>query len=104
MEIYNKYMISNTLGFNINSAYNVLRDAAVNLDPRVIKHQFDLAQMTVLDETMRGSEYADMELVEFFEFLARVSYVMQTEPVEPTGVCAPTRRHTGQDLSHDFSA
>ena len=89
MEIYNKYMISDTAGFNDNSATNVLRDAVVTLDPVVTKQMFDLSQMTVFDETLGGGEYADMELVEFFEFLVRIAYVMQTEPVEPDSAPKP---------------
>jgi hypothetical protein len=31
--------------------------------------------MAVLDEHLGAWEYADMELVEFYEFLVRVSYI-----------------------------
>ena len=53
----------------------MLRDAGIELDARESKIQFDLAQMAVLDEHLGAAEYADMELVEFYEFLVRVSYI-----------------------------
>lgn len=36
--------------------------------------------MAVLDEHMGAGEYADMELVEFYEFLVRISYVTAPKP------------------------
>ena len=37
--------------------------------------------MTVFDEHLGAAEYSDMELVEFFEFLVRISYVMPNQDV-----------------------
>ena len=89
METFNKYMISDTIGFNLQSATNVLREAGVVLEPQVIKQQFDLAQQTVFDEHLGAAEYSDMELVEFLEFLVRISYVMPNKDADPTLVDVP---------------
>lgn len=36
--------------------------------------QFDLAQMTVIDESVNSQEYSDMEFVEFLEFSVRIAF------------------------------
>lgn len=38
MEIFNKYMISDSIGFNLESGINVLKEAGVVLQHSVIKH------------------------------------------------------------------
>ena len=40
----------------------------------MVKIQFDLAQMTVIDESVNADEYEDMEFVEFLDFLVRIAY------------------------------
>ena len=40
----------------------------------MIKMQFELSQMTVIDESVNASEYDDMEFVEFLEFLVRIAF------------------------------
>ena len=41
---------------------------------RMIHMQFDLAQMTVIDESVNAAEYDDMEFVEFLEFIIRIAF------------------------------
>jgi len=38
MEIYNRFMVSDTMGFNLESAETVLKQAGLELDPVLIKH------------------------------------------------------------------
>jgi hypothetical protein len=88
--IFNKYTESDLLGFNYDSAKKVLKDSGIEIDPRESKIQFDLAQMAVLDEHLGAAEYADMELVEFYEFLVRVSYIAPDEENGPGDTEAPS--------------
>lgn len=83
-------MVSESSGFNFKSAMRVLSESGIDLDEKVAKHQYDLAQMTVFDEMLGGDEYADMEFEEFLEFLVRVSFV--TPYFNPAG---------GEDQSAD---
>ena len=62
------------IGFTINSAEKVLKGIGCLVPPRIVKMQFDLAQMTVIDESVNADEYSDMEFVEFLEFLVRIAY------------------------------
>ena len=61
-------------GFTIDSAFKLLKGIGCLLSQRVIRMQFDLAQMTVIDESVNSQEYEDMEFVEFLEFLVRLAY------------------------------
>ena len=40
-----------------------------------MRNAFDLAQMIVLNENGASNEYLDMELMEFLEFLVRISFM-----------------------------
>ena len=74
MEIFTMYIPPNEDGFTIDSAFKVLKDIGSLLSSKTIKMLFDLSQMTVIDESVNAAEYADMELVEFLEFIVRVAY------------------------------
>jgi len=56
------------------SAEKVLKGIGCLLPQRMVKIQFDLAQMTVIDESVNADEYDDMEFVEFLEFLVRIAF------------------------------
>jgi hypothetical protein len=77
--LYYEYTASEQMGFNIESAQKVLKDSGIEIDGRETKIQFDLAQMAVLDEHLGAAEYSEMELVEFYEYLVRISYVAPNE-------------------------
>lgn len=62
------------VGFTINSAIKLLKGIGCLLSNRIIRMQFDLAQMTVIDESVNSDEYEDMEFVEFLEFLVRLAF------------------------------
>jgi len=47
-----------------------------------MRSSFDLAQMIVLNENGASNEYLDMELMEFLEFIVRISYVAATHSNE----------------------
>ena len=72
MDVFTKYQ--EEIGFTINSAEKVLKGIGCLLPQRTIAMQFDLAQMTVIDEQVNAAEYSDMELVEFLEFLVRIAF------------------------------
>ena len=59
----------------------VLKDMNIEANS-FIRTQFDLAQMTVLDEHLAGDEYSDMEFEEFLEFLVRIAYVIPGDNVQ----------------------
>jgi hypothetical protein len=42
---------------------------------KVLRQQFDLSQMIVLEEINARDEYLDTELMEFLEFLCRIAHV-----------------------------
>ena len=62
------------IGFTVNSAVKLLKGIGCLLSHRIIRMQFDLAQMTVIDESVNSDEYEDMEFVEFLEFLVRLAF------------------------------
>ena len=72
MEVFSKY--SEDIGFVIESAEKVLKGIGCLVPQRMISMQFDLAQMTVIDESVNADEYSDMEFVEFLEFLVRTAF------------------------------
>ena len=72
MEVFAKF--SEDIGFTINSAQKVLKGIGSLIPARMVSMQFDLAQMTVIDESINAEEYSDMEFVEFLEFLVRISF------------------------------
>ena len=73
MEVFTKF--SEGHSFTMDSAEKLLKGIGSLIPRRVIKQQFDLAQMTVIDEETSSAEYDDMELVEFLEFLVRIAFV-----------------------------
>ena len=72
MEVFSIY--SEYIGFTIASAEKVLKGIGCLVPQRMIAMQFDLAQMTVIDESVDADEYSDMEFVEFLEFLVRTAF------------------------------
>ena len=72
MEVFS--LFAEEVGFTLDSAEKVLKGIGSLVSQRMIKMQFDLAQMTVIDESVNADEYADMEFVEFLEFLVRIAY------------------------------
>ena len=72
MEVFSKY--AEDEGFVIDSALKLLKGIGCLLSTRVVRMQFDLAQMTVIDESVNSQEYSDMEFVEFLEFLVRLAF------------------------------
>ena len=67
------YYIKN-VGFTIESAQKLLKAMGCLVPSRMIHMQFDLAQMTVIDESVNAAEYDDMEFVEFLEFIIRIAF------------------------------
>ena len=72
MEVFSMY--AEEIGFTLTSAEKVLKGIGCLVSQRMVKMQFDLAQMTVIDESVNADEYADMEFVEFLEFLVRIAF------------------------------
>ena len=78
--MFDKYSEPNDKGFTNKSAFKVLRGIGTTVKDKIIQQQFDLAQMTVIDEMHGSDEYADMEFVELLEFLVRYAYVAGEVP------------------------
>lgn len=72
MDVFQKFCEDSS--FVVASAEKLFKGIGCLLPLRVIKQQFDLAQMTVIDEENASGEYDDMELVEFLEFLVRIAF------------------------------
>lgn len=72
MEVFSLY--AESIGFTLESAEKLLKGIGCLISQRMVKMQFDLAQMTVIDESENSDEYADMEFVEFLEFLVRIAF------------------------------
>ena len=80
MVAFDKYSEPNDKGFTNKSAFRILRGIGTTVKDKIIQQQFDLAQMTVIDEMHGSDEYADMEFVELLEFLVRYAYVSNQSP------------------------
>lgn len=72
MDVFSKF--SEDIGFTKLSAEKLLKGMGCLLSQRVVSMQFDLAQMTVIDESVNSAEYTDMEFVEFLDFLVRIAF------------------------------
>lgn len=72
MDVFAKF--AEDIGFTIKSAEKVLKGIGCLVPARMVAMQFDLAQMTVIDESINAEEYSDMEFVEFLEFLVRIAF------------------------------
>ena len=81
MAAFDKYSEPNDKGFTNKSAFRILRGIGTTVKDKIIQQQFDLAQMTVIDEMHGSDEYADMEFVELLEFLVRYAYVASQSPI-----------------------
>ena len=77
MEVFS--MFAEDIGFTIDSATKLLKGIGCFLSHRTVRMQFDLAQMTVIDESVNSGEYSDMEFVEFLEFLVRLAFQIDLE-------------------------
>ena len=72
MDVFSKF--ADPIGFTINSGEKLLKGIGCLLPKRMVGRQFDLAQMTVIDELANSDEYDDMVFVEFLEFLVRIAF------------------------------
>merc|ERR1711992_449697 len=80
MQVFDDYSEPNDKGFTNKSAFRLLRRIGTTVKNEIIQQQFDLSQMTVIDEMHGSDEYADMEFVELLEFLVRIAYVTNAAP------------------------
>ena len=75
MKIFDKFSEPHDKGFTNRSAIRVIKGIGSTVKEKVVQQQFDLSQMTVIDEMHGSDEYADMEFVELLEFIVRYAYV-----------------------------
>ena len=79
MRIFDKFSEPNDKGFTNKSAFKLIKGIGSTVKDKVIQQQFDLSQMTVIDEMHGSDEYADMEFVELLEFIVRYAYVQESD-------------------------